>query len=137
MSEREGDSLTGVWDGLLTYPRLLQPMTFTAVLFETGATIHGNTHETAVDGPHAGRQLTATVAGSREGSAVDFVKIYDPVEGRHTRQIIYQGTLNADATEIEGRWSIPGNWSGKFLMVRSGSATGAVEAQEREPAPAD
>jgi hypothetical protein len=30
----------------------------------------------------------------------------------------YAGTLNAEATEVEGRWIIRGVWSGKFLMIR-------------------
>ena len=36
---------------------------------------------------------------------------------------MYEGTLNADATEIDGRWSIPRDYlSGKFLMIRSNAA---------------
>jgi len=31
--------------------------------------------------------------------------------------------LNADATEIEGTWTVPDTWSGKFLMIRSTGIT--------------
>jgi len=38
----------------------------------------------------------------------------------------YAGALNEDATEIQGRWSIPGVWSGKFLMIRPEGARAAL-----------
>ena len=40
--------------------------------------------------------------------------------------IDYNGTLNGDGTEIEGRWSIRSVWSGKFLMIRSAGKEEAV-----------
>jgi hypothetical protein len=63
--------------------------------------------------------------GPRRSSALvsllsPFVKTYDGAGAPYDRAVSYDGTLSADATEIEGRWRIPGNWSGKFLMIRSG-----------------
>jgi hypothetical protein len=37
------------------------------------------------------------------------------------------GTLNADATEVEGRWVIRSVWSGKFLVIRLARKEGSVE----------
>jgi len=31
---------------------------------------------------------------------------------------MYAGTLNGDRTEIEGIWTVPRSWSGRFLMIR-------------------
>ena len=74
------------------------------------------------------RTLYATLAGSRQGSAVAFRKTYDAaIPGYHV--VDYAGTLNADATEIEGRWTIAGAGSGKFMMIRpSRPAAGAERA---------
>ena len=46
------------------------------------------------------------------------MKTYDGANP-HYGIVAYEGTLSRDGTEIEGRWIVPGNWSGKFLMVRS------------------
>ena len=48
----------------------------------------------------------------------------------------YEGAVNADATEISGRWQLPGvNLSGTFLMVRSTKTaeTVVMEEQAKEP----
>jgi hypothetical protein len=68
--------------------------------------------------------LYATLLGSRHHRTVAFVKTYDganPLYGT----VAYEGTLSADGTEIEGRWTV-GNWSGKFLMIRSAGKAEAV-----------
>ena len=36
--------------------------------------------------------------------------------------VLYAGRLSADRTEIEGAWTIPGIWSGRFLMMRGEKA---------------
>ncbi|MGV4858653.1 hypothetical protein ACSW3B_19050, partial [Acetobacter senegalensis] len=54
------------------------------------------------------------------GSLVMFVKLYEGGNRQHSVQ--YEGTVNEDGTEISGTWSIPGNWSGQFLMIREGQA---------------
>jgi hypothetical protein len=136
MSKLAKSSLTGVWDGLYSYPRRLKPVAFTAVLFESGSSVSGATHETAEDGPHAGQMRCASIDGDRTGQAVDFVKIYDDIDAGTAKPIVYSGALNADATEIEGRWSITGSWSGKFLMIRSQGSPEAIEARWNESIPA-
>ena len=128
-------SLTGVWDGVFSVPAPEKPTMFTAVLFETGSAISGTTHELAVDGGLAGRPLTASLVGDHTGDAVQFIKTYDPDGGPPLRPIVYRGVVNGDATEIEGRWTIPGNWSGPFLMIRAGRAPEVAEVRETEVVP--
>jgi hypothetical protein len=74
------------------------------------------------------------LAGGRSGSAVTFVKRYEP-PGYGYDTVAYEGSVNADATEIDGRWRVQGI-SGTFLMIRSGKPAEAVAAgtQVKQPA---
>jgi len=49
--------------------------------------------------------------------------------------VFYEGAVNADATEISGRWRV-GALSGTFLMIRSTKTAQSVatEARTKEPA---
>ena len=119
--------LTGVWNGLYSYADG-RSVTFVATLIEHGSGLTGATHEPCAHGRV--RTLYATLAGSRQGSAVAFRKTYDSaVPGYHV--VDYAGTLNADATEIEGRWTIAGAWSGKFMMIRPSRAAAQAERAEK------
>jgi hypothetical protein len=80
----------------------------------------------------------ASIAGHRSGSAVSFVKRYEP-PGYGYNTVSYEGRVNAEATEIDGRWRLPGTTlSGTFLMVRSTkpaqSIANANEERTKEPA---
>ena len=57
------------------------------------------------------------------------MKTYD---NYHLLPIRYAGTVDDDATEIAGRWHIPGQWSGSFIMVRRPGAEDAVEERVGE-----
>ena len=59
------------------------------------------------------------LTGARSDSAVTFVKSYEQPDIFHRSSVRYEGVLNGENTEIEGRWTIMRFWSGKFLMVRS------------------
>jgi hypothetical protein len=122
-------NLTGVWHGLYTYPGDLGSVSFVATVIESGSALSGSTHEPCTDSP--GGTLFATLAGSRHAGVVTFVKTYDRAGRRFRHPVAYEGALNEDATEIEGRWSIRHNWSGKFLMIRS---LGRAETVERKVA---
>ncbi len=112
----DAQNLTGVWQGLYTYPDG-ESVSFVATLIDSGGALSGATHEPCPPAVAASGTLYATLAGSRSGSAVEFRKSYDGTVPRfHT--VEYAGTLNGDATEVEGRWVIRGVWSGKFLMIR-------------------
>ncbi|HEX4861964.1 MAG TPA: hypothetical protein VFV07_12050 [Rhizomicrobium sp.] len=122
----QADNLTGIWHGLYTYPVARARVLFDATLIESGAWLTGSTHEIAASGPAKGQTIYATLDGQRAGQRVTFTKTYDGTAPGYG-VVQYEGTLSADASEIEGRWSIRGSWSGKFLMIRSTGKTQAVE----------
>jgi hypothetical protein len=125
-------SLTGVWLGIYSYPPGTQPpVGFTATLIEAAGMLSGSVHEPCTWGGSPGEILFFTLNGSRQGDAVNFLKTYHGTNPYYSR-IIYDGTVNDDATEIEGRWTIPGDWSGRFLMTRSGAQL--QETAKRESA---
>ncbi len=128
MTERTGasaGSLTGIWHGTYSYPRNQGPVSFVATLIEHGSSVSGTTHEPCCFGGNLGEVLYAALFGSRRGSAVSFVKTYDGANPFY-RAVAYEGALSSDGTEIEGRWIIRGEWSGKFLMIRSIGKQAAV-----------
>ena len=132
------NSLSGLWNGQFTYPpftssRGREPEFFTATLLETPDFLGGSIQEVARSGRAKGMTLYATVHGERHGAAVTFRKTYESATRAHT--VLYEGTVNGDGTEIEGTWRIPGNWSGRFLMLRdAGQAEAALRrAAEKLP----
>lgn len=111
------DDLSGGWDGIYNYPRAMRPNAFTATLRDSAGLLAGETSEPSQDREDRGAILHALIEGSREGSAVRFVKTYDTASRAHYA-IFYSGTVNGEGSEISGRWDIPGVWSGTFIMVR-------------------
>jgi hypothetical protein len=132
MKTRDANNLTGIWQGLYSYPRALAPVSFTATLLESGSWLSGSIHEVAEDEAAARVEVCATLLGTRANQDVDFTKTYDGTHG-WTHAVLYSGLLSDDATEIEGTWSVPGVWAGKFLMIRpEGRRAGQLrEAFER------
>jgi len=120
-------NLTGIWHGIYSYPIPRAPVSFVATLIETASTVSGTTHEPCTIGGSPNETMYATLLGSRQRSTVTFVKTYDGANPGYGK-VAYAGTLSPDGTEIEGRWTVPGNWSGKFLMIRS---VGKAEAVTR------
>ena len=125
-------NLTGVWQGLYTYPHG-QSVSFVATLIDSAGALSGSVHEPGCHGDAPSGTLYATLAGSRSGSAVEFRKTYDGKVPRY-RAVDYAGTLNADATEVEGRWTISGMWSGTFLMIRPARKEESVERKATQRA---
>jgi hypothetical protein len=131
---RSSRSLTGGWQVIYSYPPGTEPpVSFTATLVEARGSLRGSlsgsVHEPCTMGGSPGETLFFTVSGSRRATAVDFVKTYhgtNPYYGT----ILYYGIVNDDATEIEGRWTIPSAWSGRFLMTRSGDQPQAAAESE-------
>ena len=128
------DSLTGVWDGTYTQPGV-GIVTFLATLIETGGALGGSVTEPCATPGCPLSTHNASIAGHRSGSAVSFVKRYEP-PGYGYNTVTYEGTVNAEATEIDGHWRLPGtSTTGTFLMVRSTGPGQSVEIEEqaREP----
>jgi hypothetical protein len=111
------ENLTGVWHGFYAYPIIRARVPFDATLIESGSWLSGSIHEISTLGPTNGQMIYSTLLGERSGSRVTFTKTYDGSAPGY-RVVHYEGTLSADGTEIEGRWSIPRNWSGRFRMTR-------------------
>ena len=127
----DSENLTGLWAGLYSYPwGSRKPVFFAATLTDSEEWLAGNTEETATMGSAAGKTITATLQGRRSGRSVTFLKTYDDVPEGYDA-VRYEGDVNGDGTEIEGRWTVPGNWSGKFLMTRAGQS-GVALAQRVE-----
>lgn len=121
-------NLTGIWHGIYAYPVACAPVSFVATLIESRHSFSGTTHEPWTDDGNPNGMAYATLLGGRQDSAVAFIKTYDGANP-HGRAVTYEGTLSRDGAEIEGRWIIPGEWSGRFLMIRS---TGQQETLSRK-----
>ena len=106
--------LSGAWAGQYVYPDTAEAVFFSARLFENAGRFIGLIEE---DDAFEGR-LTASVDGRRSGQNIRFTKFYE-LGSTDFDIVTYEGVLSADSSEIEGRWTVPNNWSGRFLMVRS------------------
>ena len=116
------------------FSRKLEWSRFWRRLVDSGGALGGNVTEPCilprclVGGTH-----NASIAGHQSGSAVSFIKRYEP-SGCGYDTVTYEGVVNADATEIDGRWRLPG-LSGSFLMVRSTKPAETVTIEERAEEP--
>src|SRR5215469_9395236 len=119
-------NLTGIWHGLYSYADGRPSVSFVATLIEAGSMVSGTTHEPGHRKGSLNRTLYATLSGRRQGASVTFLKTYERPGPRYYSTVAYQGILSGDGTEIEGGWLIPGNSSGKFLMIRSAGKEEAV-----------
>ena len=129
------DDLTGVWDGTFVQPKVGM-VTFLVTLIESGGALAGNVTEPCMLPDCPLRTHNASITGHRSDSAVSFVKHYEP-PGYGYDTVSYEGAVNADATEIDGRWRLPGTpLSGTFLMVRSTKAAQSIATEERTREPA-
>jgi hypothetical protein len=122
------DDLSGVWDGTYIQPGTGM-VTFTATLVETGGALIGDVTEPCSNPRCPLRTHHASIAGHRSGTVVSFVKHYEP-PGYGFDTVHYEGVMNAEATEIDGRWRLPGT-SGSFLMIRASKSAQAVATGKR------
>lgn len=79
--------------------------------------------------------IPSVIDGIHDGSALRFVKFSEAAEG-FEEAIHYEGAISADGLTIDGRWSIPGGWSGAFRMQRQNGAaalrqTAAADSMSR------
>jgi hypothetical protein len=127
----EDHDLSGAWKGFFNYPRALPATPFDAELREHLGTIAGETFELGTTARNRGQPLHAMIEGQRQGREVLFVKRYDEFR-RAATPVHYSGTLSSDGNEISGTWTIPGNWSGTFLMIRARPKAAAAERRIAE-----
>ena len=126
------DDLTGVWDGTYIQPSVGM-VTFVSTLIDSGGAITGSVTEPCMTAGCPVSTHNASIAGQRSGSAVSFVKTYEP-PGYGYDKVFYEGAVNADATEISGRWRMS-TLSGSFLMVRSSKTAETVTTEEQVKEP--
>jgi hypothetical protein len=111
-------------------------VTFLATLIESGGALGGNVTEPCILPDCPLKTHNASIAGHRSGSAVSFVKRYEP-PGYGYDTVSYEGMVNAEATEIDGRWRLRGTTlSGTFLMVRSTKTAQSIATEEQTKEPA-
>jgi hypothetical protein len=121
--------LSGAWSGIYNYPSLYPPNSFEATIRDEGGLITGVIVQPGEFFEPAGTVQHAVIEGSREGGELRFIKMYDDL-ARPTPH--YRGTIQPGGDEIEGEWTIPGDWSGTFLMIRGAKAGAAIERRVGE-----
>ena len=125
------DSLSGSWTGRFDYDNVANgtPISFDAVLTQSGSTIRGETVEPNTFRPEATDTLLAVITGTRSGSKVSFTKTYTDFED--TGHPHYDGQINATATRITGRWHFPNmtGVKGTFLLARTAQAAARKKAR--------
>jgi len=121
--------LSGQWSGIYNYPSLYPPNSFEATIRDSGGLITGVISQPGEFFEPPGTVQHAVIEGSREGSTLTFIKIYDDL-ARPTPH--YHGIVQPGGDEIEGEWTIPGDWSGTFLMIRGAKAGAAIERKVSE-----
>ena len=118
------DSLSGSWTGRFDYDNIANgtPVSFDAVLTQSGSTIRGEIVEPNTFRPEATDTLLAVLTGTRSGSNVSFVKTYTDFEDNDHPH--YVGQVNTTATRITGRWHFPSisGIKGTFLLARTAEA---------------
>ena len=125
------DSLSGSWTGRFDYDNVANgtPVSFDAVLTQSGSTIRGEIVEPNTFRPETTDTLLAVVTGTRSGSNVSFTKIYTDFED--TDHPHYEGQINTTATRITGRWYFPSMSSikGTFSLARTAEAAARKKAK--------
>jgi hypothetical protein len=118
-------SLTGSWSGAYRYPNDVGHETvFNVRIEEVGGAFTGAIQEPNLMHPDFGPVASAEIEGVRNGSQVSFAKFYDG-RGGMAHAVQYDGTADAGLMRIDGRWTIPGDWSGTFFMVRDDDGAAA------------
>ncbi len=132
--EDRSSDLGGHWHGFYNMPDSGPPTPFEAELRDTGGLLSGETSEEGDTPDCYGMILRGVIDGHRSGARVSFTKRYDYLP-RADYAILYEGNLAPGGDEIEGRWTIPGVWSGSFLMVRARKeeAEEAARIEEKMP----
>lgn len=128
--------LTGRWTGVYDYDDLaFEAAPFLVVVRQSGRAFEGvctepNTFVEGIEG-----ELTAHIAGEVFDTRIRFVKRYD-LPGLKGYAVRYAGSLFADGTRIEGRWTIAldAEASGPFVMDRA--APSRAERRRRTSAAA-
>lgn len=133
MSATSAMDLSGDWCGIYNYPQDLPAINFLARLVDSAGAISGAVEEPdmwASGHPAIG----AVLDGVRDGATIRFVKYYEHAGGGTYDVVHYEGQIDPAGDEITGRWHIPENWSGTFIMTRRPRRGVTVENEVSEKA---
>jgi hypothetical protein len=109
-------NISGLWMGSFAYPGAVGPTTpFLAKIEDSDGALSGSIIEPNMMGASS-PELEAVLSGSRQGSAVDFTKLYDGASDA-AHAVDYVGRLSADGNTIGGVWSLE-DMDGSFEMHR-------------------
>ncbi len=125
-------SLSGLWMGSFAYPGGAGPTTpFLAKIEDHDGRFSGTTMEP--DNIGGGAALEADIVGNRQGTAVDFTKVYLADSDRF-QPIDYVGRLSADGNAVTGVWSLQ-FMNGTFEMYREAVWEEAAEEEAAQVVP--
>jgi hypothetical protein len=122
--------MTGLWHGAYVYPAFAGPTTpFVANIVDRDGIISGTIIEPNLVG-FLSEELEATIAGSRSGRAVDFIKTYDGKSDANN-SVDYVGQVSAEGDLVTGVWSYE-SWDGTFEMRRDARLEEVLAADTAE-----
>ena len=126
--------LSGFWIGAYHYPIAAKPVAFNAVIEDDMGLFTGEICENVTFCRPSEMLLFASIFGNLNHHHVHFEKVYESGAAAGYGKVLYTGDLAADGNSIQGRWTIPGDWSGRFVMERTKGAVSdlAVGRQEHE-----
>jgi hypothetical protein len=129
------NDLSGSWNGQFAYPAGRGPITpFVAEIEDRGGRLSGHIAEPNLMGSTS-ELLNASIAGFRDGSAIDFTKTYDGA-GDAAHAVDYAGRLSDDGNEIRGVWSLA-DLDGSFEMVRDSPLAEPLAAHAEAEVPVE
>ncbi len=129
MTQKSSENISGFWTGVYDYPRnYKQPVPFNVILTEDSNILRGEIIEPNTMSPVQNKGLFASLSGTRQGQNINFLKTYEGVP-KASHSLLYEGTLDASHTKIEGMWRSVEHpsWSGPFVMNRSSGKEERVE----------
>lgn len=129
MSSGDGFDLSGHWSGMFSYPSLFPPNSFEAEIRDSGGLVTGLITQPREPFEPPGPPRCAMIDGRRDGDTLTFVKFYDDLD-RPTPH--YRGRIQPGGDEVNGEWTIPGDWSGTFIMIRQGKEAAKEERRVGE-----
>jgi hypothetical protein len=120
-------NISGLWMGQYAYS-FGGAVPFLAKIEDRGGRLAGTIIEPNTVG-ESSDSLEAILSGSRDGSAIDFTKIYDGASDA-AHAVDYVGHLSGDGNSITGMWSLA-DMDGSFEMYREAVWDEAEEQEAR------
>lgn len=115
-------NLTGIWNGEYIYQKGAgrDPVAFRLFLVHDGARLTGGVMERNTFGEGDESWLHAAIVDAEfdaDSGNLEFTKRYDGTDGVD-HDVEYTGLVADDSQGIDGKWNIPGSWSGGFQVSR-------------------